>query len=587
MTPSPGYLPAALRIGGYRGRIVAVNHGRILQLDTEPILRRLLRRADRASGFWAADVEVAVSGAIAARLDRERFRARRVVTIPNGVAVDVFAPNGGPPARPFTIGWAGRFVPGKGVDVLLRAFDAAELDGARLVLAGDGPERSGSERLAHELGVAERVDFPGWIAADADFWRGCDLAVVAPDGWVEAFGLSALEAMACGVAVVATRNGGLAEVVEDGVTGRLVRPGDAGRARRGHQRVRERPGPALRPRRRSPPTRRGSVLHGRNGAALPRALRGGGMTTVVHVIGARPNYMKMLPVIDALAESPDLRQLVVHTGQHYDPALSDAVLADLGFPAPDRHLGVGSGSHAEQTGRTLVEVERVLLEEEPDLVVVSGDVNATLAGALAAAKLEIPVAHVEAGLRSRDWSMPEEINRVLTDRLADLLLTHSPEARTNLLAEGAAPERIHEVGNTMIDTLRRLEGRARDLAAWRNLELEPRGYVLVTLHRPSNVDDPKGLAGIVASLGALTREAPVVFSVHPRTRARLDETGLGAELEAAGIHVLDPLGYLEFLSLEISAGAVLTDSGGDPGGDVHARSAVLHAAGRTPSGRSP
>ena len=149
------------------------------------------------------------------------------MTIPNGVAVDVFAPNGGPPARPFTIGWAGRFVPGKGVDVLLRAFGAAELDGARLVLAGDGPERSGSERLARELGVAERVDFPGWIAADAGFWRGCDLAVAAPDGWVESFGLSALEAMACGVAVVATRNGGLAEVVEDGVTGRLVRPGDA------------------------------------------------------------------------------------------------------------------------------------------------------------------------------------------------------------------------------------------------------------------------------------------------------------------------------------------------------------------------
>jgi UDP-N-acetylglucosamine 2-epimerase (non-hydrolysing) len=286
------------------------------------------------------------------------------------------------------------------------------------------------------------------------------------------------------------------------------------------------------------------------------------MPSIVFVVGARPNFVKTGPVVDALAGYPGLRPLVVHTGQHYDRALSEEILADLGFPPPDRHLGVGSGSHAEQTGRTLVEVERVLLEEEPDLVVVSGDVNATLAGALAAAKLGIPVAHVESGLRSRDWSMPEEINRILTDRLAELLFTHSPEARDNLLAEGVDPERIHEIGNTMIDSLRRLEGRARELAAWVALGLEPGRFVLVTLHRPSNVDDPERLEGVVERLGELAGRSPVVFPVHPRTRARLEETSLGPRIAEAGVRVLDPLGYLDFLSLETAAGAVLTDSGG-------------------------
>jgi glycosyltransferase involved in cell wall biosynthesis len=227
LTPSPGYLPAALRLGGYRGRIAAVNHGRILQLDREPAARRLVRRADRASGFWAADVEVAVSAAIAARLERERFRARRVVTIPNGVDVDVPPPNGVPAARPFTVGWAGRFVPGKGVDVLVRGFASAGLDEARLVLGGDGPERSQAEALARDLGVAETVEFPGWVESGPGFWQGCDLAVAPPDGWRESFGMSALEAMAAGLPVVATRNGGLVELVEDGVTGRLVEAGDA------------------------------------------------------------------------------------------------------------------------------------------------------------------------------------------------------------------------------------------------------------------------------------------------------------------------------------------------------------------------
>ena len=185
------------------------------------------------------------------------------------------------------------------------------------------------------------------------------------------------------------------------------------------------------------------------------------MSTVVFAVGARPNFVKMAPVIEAVGRRGVFRQLVVHTGQHYDERMSAEILDDLGFPKPDRFLGIGSGSHGEQTGFTLIAFERVLLEERPELVVVSGDVNATLACSLAASKLGIPVAHVESGLRSGDWTMPEEINRVLTDRLSELLFTHSPEANENLVAEGIAEERIHYVGNTMIDTLRRLERDAR------------------------------------------------------------------------------------------------------------------------------
>ena len=238
------------------------------------------------------------------------------------------------------------------------------------------------------------------------------------------------------------------------------------------------------------------------------------------------------------------------------------MLADLDFPEPDVSLGVGSGTHGDQTGRVLIAFEQVLLEHSPELVVVAGDVNSTLACALAASKMGIPVAHVESGLRSEDWSMPEEINRVLTDRLSDLLLTHSPEAAENLISEGIDAGRIRFVGNTMIDSLRRLEGKARDRAAWRDLGVTPREYVLVTLHRPSNVDDPARLAAIVDALTALGGATRVVFPIHPRTRARLAE-GAGLErLEAAGVSCIDPAGYVEFLSLQEAAGAIVTDSGG-------------------------
>jgi UDP-N-acetylglucosamine 2-epimerase (non-hydrolysing) len=284
--------------------------------------------------------------------------------------------------------------------------------------------------------------------------------------------------------------------------------------------------------------------------------------TIVHVVGTRPNFVKMAPVVAALDRRSCFRQVIVHTGQHYDRKMSEEVLEDLGFPAPDHFLGVGSGSHGVQTAKVLSEFEKVLLEVEPDVVLVAGDVNSTLACALAASKLGIAIAHLEAGLRSRDWSMPEEINRVLTDRLSDVLLTHSPEAVENLEAEGIGPGSIYNVGNTMIDSLRRAEKRARALVAWEAVGAREREYVLVTLHRPSNVDDPIRLSRIVAGLVALAERAHVVFPVHPRTRVRLADTGALGSLEAAGVACIDPVGYLEFLSLQAGAGAIVTDSGG-------------------------
>jgi UDP-N-acetylglucosamine 2-epimerase (non-hydrolysing) len=294
----------------------------------------------------------------------------------------------------------------------------------------------------------------------------------------------------------------------------------------------------------------------------PQPLISDGRTTIVHVIGARPNFVKMAPVVAALERREVFRQLVVHTGQHYDRRMSDEILADLDFPEPDRFLGVGSGTHGVQTAKVLSEFEKVLLETTPDLVLVAGDVNSTLACALAASKLGIAVGHVEAGLRSFDWSMPEEVNRVLTDRLSDTLFTHSPEAADNLLVEGIGPGRVHFVGNTMIDSLRRCEKRARALAAWAAVGMEERAYVLVTLHRPSNVDDPVRLTAIVDGLVGLAAHASVVFPIHPRTRTRLAEDGGLARLEGAGVACIEPVGYLEFLSLQGGAGAIVTDSGG-------------------------
>lgn len=286
------------------------------------------------------------------------------------------------------------------------------------------------------------------------------------------------------------------------------------------------------------------------------------MTTIVHVVAARPNFVKMAPVIDALSSHADVRQVIVHTGQHYDRRLSEDVRRDVEFPVPDHFLGIGGGTHAEQTGWTMIAFERVLTEERPSLVVVAGDVNATLACALAAAKLEIPIAHVEAGLRSGDWTMPEEINRVLTDRVSNLLFTHSPEARANLVGEGIEPSRIHYVGNTMIDTLLRAEPSARALRAWRRYGVGAGDYVLVTLHRPSNVDRGDRLRMIARELARLGRRARIIFPCHPRTTTALSRFGGLDELTRAGVTCLNAIGYLEFLSLEVGAGAIITDSGG-------------------------
>lgn len=284
---------------------------------------------------------------------------------------------------------------------------------------------------------------------------------------------------------------------------------------------------------------------------------------VLVVAGARPNFMKVAPVLAALRAAGD-EGLLVHTGQHYDREMSDSFFADLGLPQPDFHLGVGSGSHAQQTARVMEAVEPVLLQTRPDWVVVVGDVNSTLACALVAAKLQptigCRVAHVEAGLRSRDWRMPEEINRVLTDRLSDLLLTPSHDALDNLVAEGIPAERVAFVGNVMIDTLLAHLPAARDRAMPARLGVAPGGYALVTLHRPSNVDEPEALAAVLDGLTAVAQELPVVLPLHPRTKASAERFGLRAKLDA--LHVLDPLGYTAMLSLTDAAAVVLTDSGG-------------------------
>jgi UDP-N-acetylglucosamine 2-epimerase (non-hydrolysing) len=279
---------------------------------------------------------------------------------------------------------------------------------------------------------------------------------------------------------------------------------------------------------------------------------------IVYVVGTRPNFVKTAPVIGALrTRLPAGRHTIVHTGQHYDRLMSAVFLEELGVPELDHMLEVGSGSHAEQTARVMERLEPVLAEERPDLVIVPGDVNSTLAAALTAAKMQIPVAHIESGLRSFDRTMPEELNRIVADQLSEHLFIHSPEADDNLHAEGVPAERIHLVGNTMIDTLVALEERFRSAATAPRLGVEPGSYVLVTLHRPALVDGPL-LAETVGRLADLAREVPVVFPVHPRTRKMMETI----DAEHPGLRLCEPLGYLDFLSLLADAGAVLTDSGG-------------------------
>ena len=284
---------------------------------------------------------------------------------------------------------------------------------------------------------------------------------------------------------------------------------------------------------------------------------------VCFVVGARPNFMKAAPVVRALAElDSTLELLLVHTGQHYDTEMSDVFLAELGMPAVDVLLDAGSGTHAEQTARALVAVEQALIDSRPRLVVVSGDVNSTLAAALAAVKLRIPVGHVEAGLRSFDWTMPEEHNRRLTDHVSSLLFAHSPDALANLEREGIEPALVHLVGNTMIDSVLEHVEAARARRPWAAFGLDPRTYGLVTLHRPELVDDAQRLERTVRELCALAEHLPLVFAVHPRTTDRLAQGGLDRDLRDAGVLVTPPLGYQAFLGLQAEARFVLTDSGG-------------------------
>jgi UDP-N-acetylglucosamine 2-epimerase (non-hydrolysing) len=281
---------------------------------------------------------------------------------------------------------------------------------------------------------------------------------------------------------------------------------------------------------------------------------------VLSVVGARPNFMKLAPVDRELVKR-GMEHVIVHTGQHYDPGMSDAFFEELWIPTPDHHLGVGSGSHAQQTAAVMQRLEPLLVELKPDLVLVYGDVNSTVAAALVAAKLQVRVGHVEAGLRSGDWTMPEEINRVVTDRLSDLLFLPSRDAALNLSAEGVASERLHFVGNVMIDTLCWALPQARTLDAAARHGVAGRPYAVVTLHRPSNVDETSVLRELLDALGRLAAKLPVLFPVHPRTRSRIAEL---RKLPAGGrkLELLDPLGYLDMLSLVAGSSLVVTDSGG-------------------------
>jgi UDP-N-acetylglucosamine 2-epimerase (non-hydrolysing) len=288
------------------------------------------------------------------------------------------------------------------------------------------------------------------------------------------------------------------------------------------------------------------------------------MPALVHLIAAaRPNFMKVAPLWHALAAAPDFAPKLVHTGQHYDANMSDAFFRDLGLPEPHHHLGVGSGSHAEQTARVMLAYEPVAAAERPAFTIVVGDVNSTAACAMVCAKLLIPVVHLEAGLRSFDRTMPEETNRLVTDVLADLLWTPSPDADENLRREGVPAARVERVGNIMIDSYELQRAAIEGDGTYRQLGLAPRGYGIVTLHRPSNVDDRATLTSLVDQLTAVAAGLPLVFPVHPRTRKQLAAFGLADRLAAApGIRLIEPAGYVQFMNLVSHAALVITDSGG-------------------------
>jgi len=292
---------------------------------------------------------------------------------------------------------------------------------------------------------------------------------------------------------------------------------------------------------------------------------------IVNIVGARPNFMKIAPIIRAMKAQPQIEHLLVHTGQHYDEKMSKNFFEDLDIPEPDINLGVGSGSHAEQTAKIMIAAEKVFLAEKPDLVIVVGDVNSTMACTITAKKLNIKVAHVEAGLRSRDMTMPEEINRLCTDVLCDYLFTTDHFANNNLLAEGVPGEKVFFVGNVMIDTLRAHLERAKGLDVWNRFGASRGNYVAMTMHRPGNVDDKEVLSGILVALQHIAESLPIIFPMHPRTAKMLQTFGLQDYMQPvdgsqrpvySGIWYCEPLGYLDFLNLYLNSRFVLTDSGG-------------------------
>lgn len=284
---------------------------------------------------------------------------------------------------------------------------------------------------------------------------------------------------------------------------------------------------------------------------------------VINVVGARPNFMKIAPLMEAYQSNPRFEPLLLHTGQHYDAKMSDLFFDELGIPKPDINLGVGSGSHAKVVAQIMVDFEKVVLEQKPHAVVVVGDVNSTIACGLVAVKLGVKLLHIEAGLRSFDRTMPEEINRVLVDSISDMLFCTEQSGIDNLKREGINGDRTYMVGNLMIDTLLKNREKAQASQILTQLELSERGFAVLTLHRPSNVDDPEVFKRLVDAMETIQRDLPIVFPVHPRTRAKLAETELGKRVAAMGnVRMIDPLGYLDFLKLTASAKVVLTDSGG-------------------------
>lgn len=288
------------------------------------------------------------------------------------------------------------------------------------------------------------------------------------------------------------------------------------------------------------------------------------MKRIMNVVGARPNFMKIAPIHRAMkATGGDVEPILVHTGQHYDERMSKFFFEDLQLPEPDIYLGVGSGSHAEQTAKVMIDFEKVCLEQKPDMVLVVGDVNSTVACSLVAAKLHIPVIHVEAGLRSGDRRMPEEINRLVTDALSDLLFTTEKSGNENLAAEGVDPAKVHFVGNVMIDSLAFFLEKSEASTIHADMGLEKGNYALVTLHRPSNVDDVDNFMKIMTAFEAIQTDIPIVFPIHPRTRKNIAAFGLAEKVEKMGnLRLLEPAGYLDFMSLTRNCTFVMTDSGG-------------------------